>query len=137
MRQNNMRCLLRTMLPPNSLDEVPFGIHQIKINTMIDQVILALLDILGRGEVHAVFLADVLDLVPGAGEAYDRRVELGQVFGEHAGRVARWVAGDEDGEERWEGGGLGIGGGEERRGVDEVDHGGHFVEFLGADIWTV
>lgn len=131
MVQDNLRRLLRTMLLANSLDKIALRIHQIKINAMIDQVILALLHTLGGREIDPVFLAHVFDLLPCAREADEARMEFRQVGSEHGGSVAGGIAGYEDREERrrrdfdgW-------------RGADEVDHLGHFVEFFGTDIWTV
>jgi len=134
MPPNQPRRLLGAMLPPNSLHKIPLGIHQIKIDTMIDQVILPLLRALGRREIHAIFLTHVFDLFPGAGEADDAGVEFGEVGFEHGGGVAGGVAGDKDGEE---GGVGGVRGGEREARVDEVDHAGHFVEFFGADVRAV
>lgn len=128
MPQNNPRRRLRTMLPPNRLHKIALGIHQIKINTMIHKIILSLLHPLRRRKVHSILLTYILDLFPSACEAYDRRVEFGEVGGEHAGCVAGWVAGDEEGEDGREGG---------WGGVYEVDHLGHFVEFFGADVGAV
>lgn len=55
-------------------------------------------------------------------------MEFGEVGGEDGGRVTGWVACYED----WEEGGSRGG-----RGVDDVDHLGHFVEFFGTDVWAV
>jgi hypothetical protein len=107
MRQNNLRCILRTMLPPNRLDEIPLRIHQIKINTVVDQIILALLDTFRRAKVHSILLADVFYLFPRSCQADYGGVEFGEVGLEDAGRVSCWVAGYEEWEERRErGGGL-------------------------------
>jgi len=43
MRPNQPRRLLRAMLPPNRLDKVPLRIHQVEVNTMIDQIIFSFL----------------------------------------------------------------------------------------------
>ncbi len=126
MLLNNLRRLLRTMLPANRLDKIPLGIHEIKIYTVINEVILAGLDIRRRGEVHAIRLAHGLDLLPGPREADQCGVELSEVGFHHRGRVARRVTGDEDGAQ-----GLG------RSRFDEVDHVRHFVEFFGADVRAV
>ena len=68
-------------------------------------------------------------------------MEFGEVGFQYRGRVARGVAGYEDGEERGGGGG---GGGEGGGGDgvttccgDEVDDAGEFVQFVGADVGTV
>jgi hypothetical protein len=106
MRQDNPCRLLRTMLPPNRLHKIPFRIHQIKINTMIDQIVLSLLHSLWRREIHSILLTDILNLLPSSCEADYRGVEFGEVGGEHAWCVPCWVAGYEEREERWEGGGT-------------------------------
>jgi hypothetical protein len=80
MPPNNLRRRLRTMLSPNRLNKIALRIHQIKIDTMIDEIILALSDTLRRREVDAVFLADILDLLPGSRQADDGGVEFREVF---------------------------------------------------------
>ena len=65
---------------------------------MIHQIIHPRLHPFRRAEVHAIELADGLDLFPRTGQAYDRRVELDEVMFQDGGCVARWIAGDEDGE---------------------------------------
>jgi hypothetical protein len=94
---------------------------------MIDQIILSLLDALRRREIHSIRFTHVLDLFPCPCKPYNIGVEFGEVFFEDGRRVARWVAGYEEGEER------GVWVGE----AHEVDHAGHFVEFFGADVGTV
>ena len=59
-------------------------------------------------------------------------MELDEVGFQHGGRVARGIAGYEDGEEI----GRGCGGGR-KGGADKREHGGHFVEFFGADVGAV
>jgi hypothetical protein len=129
MRFNNSRRLLGAVLPPNSLDEIALGIHQVEINTVVDEVVLALLDALGGREVHPIFLAHLFDLVPGARETNEVGVELGEIGSQHGRRVTRGVAGDEDGQQR-RGGGRG-------RGAHDIDHAGHLIELFGADIRAV
>jgi len=97
MRQNNLSSILRTMLPPNRLHKIPLGVHQIKVNTMIDQIILAFLDSLWRTKIHSILLTNVFDLFPGAREADYCRVEFGEVGLKDAGGVAGRVAGYEEG----------------------------------------
>jgi hypothetical protein len=99
MSQNNLTCLFRTMLSSNRLHEIPLGIHQIEINTMIYQIILSLLDALGRTKIHAIFLTDVFDLVPGPCQTYERGMEFREVGVKNRRGVAGGIAGDEDGEE--------------------------------------
>ena len=118
---------LRRVLSADALDEVAFGIHHVEVDAVVDQVVLlAGLQILRRGEVDPVDLACVFDLLPGARQALDLGVELGQVGFEDGGRVAGGIDGDE---ERFEG----VGG----AGVEDVDCGGEFVEFVGADVGAV
>ena len=103
MLQNNPRPLLRTMLPPHRLHKIALRIHQIEINTMIDQIILTLFDALRRTEINPIFLTHLLDLIPRSRQAYQSGVEFREVGLENRGRVARRVAGYEDGEEGGEG----------------------------------
>lgn len=96
MARDDPRRLLRTMLSPNRLYEIPVRIHQIEVNAMIDQVILSLLHILRRTEIHSILLTDIFNLFPRTGQADDGRVELGEVFREDAWCVPRGVAGYEE-----------------------------------------
>lgn len=66
---------------------------------MIDQIIHSRLRPLGRAEVDPVRLAHVLDLLPRPRQPHERRVEFFQVCFQHRGRVAGWIAGDEEGED--------------------------------------
>lgn len=93
--------LLGTMLSPDCLDKIALGIHQVKVNTMVDQIILTLLDSLGRREVNPVFLTDVFDLFPRARQSNDARMEFREVGGQNGGGITGRVARNEDGEERW------------------------------------
>jgi len=99
MGLDDARRLLRAMLSPNGLDEIALRIHQVEVDAVVDEVILAWLDTLRGGEVHAVLLAHLLDLLPGARQADDVRVELGQVGSQDGRGVAGRVAGYEDGKE--------------------------------------
>ena len=102
---------------------------------MIHQVVLALLDPLRRTKVHSILLTNIFDLFPGSCEADYRGMEFREVGLQDARCVSCWVAGyeeREDGRER----GRGLGG-EEGRGVYEVNHLGHFVELFGTDVWAV
>jgi len=136
MRQNDTRRLLGTMLPSNGFDKIPLRIHQVEINTMIHQVVLTLLHVLRCRKINSVFLAYVLNLLPGTSETDNGRVELREVFGKNTRGIARWITCYEDGEEGWQGR-RGFGRGEKGRGVDKVDHLGHFVQFFRADVWTM
>ncbi len=93
---------------------------------MINQIILAWLDILWGAKVHPVRLARILDLLVVARQSNEIRVEFCQVFLEHLGVVARGVAGDHDGEENVA-----------AFGDNFVVHEGHFVELVRADVGAV
>jgi len=133
MRQNDLRRILRTMLPPNRLHKVTLGIHQIEINTMIHQIILTLLYAFRRTKVHSILFTYILYLFPSACEADDRGVEFGEVGLQDARRVSCRITSYEEREKGWEGGG----GGEKWRGVHKIDHLRHLVELFGADIRAV
>lgn len=122
--RNELRSLLRRVLSPQGLNKVAIGIHQVKVNAVIDEVILSRLDVLGRAEVDAVLLTQRLDLLVSSGQADELGVELGQVLLQSCRVVARGIAGDEDGEE----GGIG-----DLR-FDNVEHLSHLVELFGADV---
>lgn len=124
MSRNELRGLLRRVLSSQGLHKVTIGVHQVKVDAVVDEVVLAGLDVLGRAEVDAVLLAQRLDLVVGSGQADEPGVELGQVLLQGCWVVARGVAGDEDGEE----GRVGV------LGFDNVEHLGHLVELFGADV---
>lgn len=124
MIQNNLRRRLRAVLSSQRLHKITLRIHQVEVNTVVHEVILARLDILRRAEVDAVLLAQRLDLVVCAGQADELGVELDQVLLKSLGVVACGVAGDEDREEGVLGGLF----------LDEVEHAGHLVEFFGADV---
>lgn len=93
---------------------------------MVDEVVLAGLDALRRGEIDAISLANCLDLFPSTGEADESRVKLGKISLEHGRCVARRITGDEDGSQ-----------GFRLRGLDDVNHHGHLVEFFRTDVWAV
>ena len=59
-------------------------------------------------------------------------MELLEIGFQNRRRIARWIAGYEDGKERWVGGC-----GRRERNGDEVQHLGHFVELFGADVGAV
>ena len=65
---------------------------------MVHQVIHPRLHAFGSAEIHPIQLAHRLDLFPRARQADDRGVKLSEVVFENGRGVARWVAGDEDGE---------------------------------------
>jgi hypothetical protein len=126
MLAHNLGRTLRRILPPYTLHEVPLRIHNVEVNTMIDQIVLARLHVLRRAEIHAVHLAHVLRLLVGPREADELRVELVEVVAEDEGGVARRVAGYEEGPQD----GAVLGG-------YDVDCAGHFVELVGADVGAV
>ena len=160
MLRNDPRRLLRAVRPADSFDKVAFRIyksgrtvsappnqsislasrargaekhtHQVKINTMIDQVVHPRLHALRRAEVHAVHLAHRLDLLPRARQPDHAGVELLEVGFEDRGGIASGIAGDEDGEERRVGGRA-----RWERNEDEVQHLGHFVELFRTDVGAV
>jgi hypothetical protein len=76
MPPNNLRRRLRAMLSPNRLHKIALWIHQVEVDTMIDEIILPLRHPLRSREIDAVFLADILDLLPGARQADDGGVEF-------------------------------------------------------------
>lgn len=95
---------------------------------MIHQIILARLDVLGRGEVHSVLLAHVLDLFICARQSLNLLVELAQILAQDLGRVSRGIAGNED----WPHDLLPA-----KLLAHLVDDLRHFVEFVGADVGAV
>lgn len=93
---------------------------------MIDQIILPRLHSGWCAKVHTVLLARLLDVLVCACQAQDRRVELGKVFLQDFGRVARGVASYH----------------ERSHDIatlffDFLVHEGHLIEFVGADIGAV
>ena len=102
--------------------------HQVKVDAVVNQVILARLDVLGSAKVHPVLTADMLDLLVGASQAHNVWVELLQVCAQHLRGIADRVARNEDRQE-----GLVILG----RLLDLVDDLGHFVQLVRADVGAV
>lgn len=100
--------------------------HQIKIYAVVDQVVLARLDVCRRGKVDPVLLANVLNVFVCASQTDNVWVELLQVGLQDGGSVAGRIAGDENGAQRVA-----------RRFLDLVNHLGHLVQFLGANVGTV
>ncbi len=78
------------------------------------------------GEVDAVGFAHCFDLVPGACEADEGGVEFEEVGFDDGGGVAVGVAGDKDGGKDFP-----------AFGFDDVDHFGHLVELVRADVGAV
>lgn len=123
---NHLGALLRRMLPAQRLDKVALRVHQVKVDAVVDQVVLARLDVCWGAKVHAVRLAHGLDLVVRARQADKARVELHQVLAEHVGRVAGRVTRHKHGQQL-----AGL------LGLDHVKHAAHFVEFFGANVGAV
>ena len=65
--------------------------HQIKINTMIDQIVHPWLHSFGSAEVDSISLAYSFHLLPRAGQANNRRVELSKVGFECWWVVSCWI----------------------------------------------
>lgn len=95
---------------------------------MVDQVVLAGLNVIRSGKVHTVLLADILDLLVCSGQTDNVGVELLQVLAQDLRSVSGWVTGDEDRTHNI----LSI-----SRLADLVDDSCHLVEFIGANIGAV
>lgn len=94
---------------------------------MIHQIILPGLHIRRRRKVHPVRLANILDLLPRPRHAQDILVELRQIPANHLGGIARRIARDEHVPHD----ALAV------LLFDLVDHAGHLVQLLGADVRAV
>lgn len=121
--QNDSSSLLRGVLSAQGLDKVALRIHEVKVDAVINQVVLSWLNILRCAKVDTVLLAESLDLVVCARKANELVVELAEVLLKRGRVVTGGVAGNENGEESI--GGLLL---------DDIEHGGHLVELFGADI---
>lgn len=102
--------------------------HQVEVDAVVHKVILARLRILRRAEVHAVLLANVLDLLIGTSQAHNARMELLQVLAQDLGCVTGRIAGNEDREEK-----LVVLGGL----PDLVNDLSHLIQLVRADIGAV
>jgi len=71
--------------------------HQIKINTMIHQIIHPRLYPGRRAEIDPILLAHIFHLLPRPRQAHNPQVKLAQVVLQHGGGVAGGVARDEEG----------------------------------------
>jgi hypothetical protein len=100
--------------------------HQVKVNTVIHQIVLPGLHTARRTKVHPIRLACLLNLLVFARQANEVWVEFFQVLLEHLWVVARGVAGDHEREEH-----------AAAFRNNFVVHEGQFVEFVGADIGAV
>lgn len=124
---NDPCSVLGGVLSPDTFDKITFWIHDVKINTVVDQVIFfTRFDVWWSTEVHAVLFANVLHLFPSSCEALKMRVEFAKVGPEDCRGVTEWVAGYKN---RSEDIGMGL-----REGVEESSE---FIEFVGAYIGTV
>lgn len=124
--EHKLGAVLGRVLATQDLDKLHLGIHNIKIDAVVDQVILSGLDVLRRAEVDAERLAHRLDIFVRPRQANELGVELGQVALDHAGRVTCWVARYEDGQNR-----------PRALLVDEIHNAGHLVKLFGAYIWAM
>ena len=120
--------------------------HQVKVNTMVHQIILSGLHPVRRTEVNTVLLTHIPNLLPRPRQPNDPRVELLEIALQHYRGVARRVAGDEEREHGLPGKGRRVGIVENgfgnrvaagRGGGDDVDDFGEFVELFGADVRAV
>lgn len=100
--------------------------HQIKVNGMINKVILSRLDIRRGGKVHTVLLTRILDLLPLARQAHHVLVKLLQVLFNNGRRVPRGITADEDRQHDVPVPRL-----------DIVNHAGHLVQLFGANVRAV
>lgn len=66
---------------------------------MINQIIHPRLDPFWRTKIDSVCFAHLPDLLPGASEPEDGRMEFGKVGFQHRGRVTGGITGDEEWEE--------------------------------------
>lgn len=124
--QDNVCAFARRMLAAEGLNKVALRVHDVEVDAVVDEVVLAGLDVRRRAEVDTVCLADSLDLIVGAREADELGVELGEIAFEHFRLVARRVTGDEDGRE---GAGALL--------LHEIIHARHLVQLIGADVRAV
>jgi hypothetical protein len=101
--------------------------HQVKVNTVIHQIILPRLNIRRRRKVHAIRLAHILDLLPRPRHTQNIIMELRQIPLHHLRRIPRRVTRDENIPEDTLAVLL----------FDGVDHAGHLVQLFGADVRAV
>lgn len=128
-RQSRCRGLSGSIsLSVTRIEEAVYLTHQIEVDTVINQVVLARFNIPRRAEVDAVLFANILHLLVGASQTNDARVELLQIFAQHLGAITSRVTGNENGQEK-----LVILGDL----PNLVDNLGHLIQFVGADIGAV
>src|SRR5216683_3880734 len=76
--------------------ELPAGLHQVEVGTVVDDVVLGARSGVVADVIGSVFLGDLGGLPRIADETDDPRIERLGVFGDHFGRVALRIDGDED-----------------------------------------
>ena len=65
MLQHNRRRALRCILSADTLHKIPFRVHHVEVDAVVDEIILlAGLEVRWCGEVNTVLFADVFDLLP-------------------------------------------------------------------------
>ena len=102
--------------------------HQIKVNTMIDQIILTRFYILRCTKVDPILLANMLNLLISTRQAHNPGVELLQVSAEDLGGISGRIAGDENRLEDFIALSLRL---------DTLNDGSHFVKLVRTDIRAV
>jgi len=93
---------------------------------MIHQIILSRLHTRRRRKINPILLARLLDVLVSTRQTHDIRMEFLEVFFQDGGSVARRIAGYHDREDHVSAFCFHL-----------VDHFGHFVEFVWADVWAV
>ena len=83
--------------PSNNIHKLALRIHEIKENRMVNQVVLAGLDVWWSRKVHTILFAHVLHGFVSARQTNNRGMEILQVLSYNFGRVTSRVASDEDG----------------------------------------
>lgn len=101
--------------------------HKVEVNAVIHQIILPRLHIRRRRKVHPVRLAHILDLLPRPRHTQNILMELRQIPANHLRRIACRITRDEHISHD----ALAV------LLFDLVDHAGHLVQLLGADVWAV
>lgn len=93
---------------------------------MVDQVVLARLDMRWGRKVDSICFAHGLDVIVWAGQTLDVGMKVGKVLFDYLWRVSVWVGRDED----WCQNVAALG-------LDCINHLGHFVKFVGTDVGTM
>lgn len=79
----------------------PAGIHQVKVYTMIHQVISIWTGVFWRTEVHSICFTHCFGFVVRSDQAYKTRVEVSEVAGHLWGRISSRIDRNEDGLRDW------------------------------------